>query len=642
MVPETCWWIEKRNTHQALKIRTIHLAATLNESIIGIINYLGAGKKTDLVLSSICLSILSFYYFFVAGSALHTIVYRFHHRVTYEEIFVTQVTSLNFDIFILLSVALVWFYVSIKTGYMKYAVLIFFSFSLVSLFLNMTSIAIAGAILTLPVISCLIILDGVRNKRILSHDPKLSIDYITIAAIGLASLGIMSIFVFISTGVTTVTVEKYPYAIYQELLSVLTPMVMIALVFCLPLKVILNQVISRMKIKGDALVIPNFKDNLTARRIAIYLSLCIILAVTVSLLPHLLVINPNNERLGVDTPRYLTWLAQMKNQSANPIELALKTLPDRPLTMIILFLMTEASNADPFQVIEYIPTLYAPLLVLVTFYLTREITSNNKISIIASFLSAISFQTLIGIYSGFYANWLALILGYSAFGLLVRCLKWPSKFGITALGLLMIGLLFAHTYTWIIMISVAYVFLLVLQALNYYPRRHFLLLYLVLSSSVVVDVLKSSWTGSSTGIEVNVSVGAGHGFGIFQFSERLGTLAETVQTYYGGVFANIAILGLVMYWLIRSNPRELVNIFMMIFLSTALIPLFIGDYVLQSRVLYDIPFQIPAAISLYYIGKKNGKMISIALLLITGYISFHVLANLGYVPPTNPLSIIQK
>jgi len=67
-----------------------------------------------------------------------------------------------------------------------------------------------------------------------------------------------------------------------------------------------------------------------------------------------------------------------------------------------------------------------------------------------------------------------------------------------------------------------------------------------------------------------------------------------------------------------------------------------GDWVLQSRILYEIPFQIPAAISLYYIGRKNGKMIFIALLLITGYLSLHVLANLGFVPPSDPLNIIQE
>jgi hypothetical protein len=129
-------------------------------------------------------------------------------------------------------------------------------------------------------------------------------------------------------------------------------------------------------------------------------------------------------------------------------------------------------------------------------------------------------------------------------------------------------------------------------------------------------------------LEADVSICLSHGFGISQFSERLVSLAETVQIYYGGVYANIVILGLGPYWLIRCHPREIDNIFIMI-------PLFIGDWVLQSRVLYEIPFQISAATSLYYIGRNNSKMLSIALLLITGYLSFHIVANLGYVPATS-------
>ncbi len=139
--------------------------------------------------------------------------------------------------------------------------------------------------------------------------------------------------------------------------------------------------------------------------------------------------------------------------------------------------------------------------------------------------------------------------------------------------------------------------------------------------------------GSSNGLESDFSVGVVHGLGISQFNERLKTLADTVQTYYGGVFANIAILGLVLFWLVRCRTRELANIFVLIFFPIALIPLFLGDYVLQSRVLYNIPFQIPAAISLYAIWKENHKIMFIAILLVTGYLSFHVLANLGYVPP---------
>jgi hypothetical protein len=97
-------------------------------------------------------------------------------------------------------------------------------------------------------------------------------------------------------------------------------------------------------------------------------------------------------------------------------------------------------------------------------------------------------------------------------------------------------------YTWSIIIVIAFVFLIVLHVLRYYPKKRFLLLYLILSSTIAVDVLKSSLTGAPTGVEADVSVGFSHGFGFSQFSERLKTLAETVQTYYGGAYANIAIL----------------------------------------------------------------------------------------------------
>ena len=96
--------------------------------------------------------------------------------------------------------------------------------------------------------------------------------------------------------------------------------------------------------------------------------------------------------------------------------------------MILLYSMVHLTGQDPFFIVEYSPLVLTPLLILVTFFLAREITSNDRISIISCFLTAISFQTLIGIYSGFYANWIALILGYFGFILLIRCLRSPTKF----------------------------------------------------------------------------------------------------------------------------------------------------------------------------------------------------------------------
>lgn len=230
-------------------------------------------------------------------------------------------------------------------------------------------------------------------------------------------------------------------------------------------------------------------------------------------------------------------------------------------------------------------------------------------------MTAFSFQVLAGIYSGFYANWLAIILGYSTQALMIRSLKRPSVPTMVALGVAVSGILLAHVYTWTIIMSVNFVFLFVLLILNYYPKKRILVIYLILSTSIAVDVLKSSWIGSPSGLEADLSLG-NRSLGLAQFSDRINTLSETVLNYYGGVYANIAILGLAVYWLVRCRTKELSTIFLLIFLSSALVPLFIGDWILQSRVLYDIPFQIPAAIALFYISKGSHKLVAIATLLV--------------------------
>ena len=61
-----------------------------------------------------------------------------------------------------------------------------------------------------------------------------------------------------------------------------------------------------------------------------------------------------------------------------------------------------------------------------------------------------------------------------------------------------------------------------------------------------------------------------------------------------------------MYWLYHSKLSEQSSIFLLIFLSLGVIPLFIGSIVIQARVFFDIPFQIPAAIALTYMRKHSG------------------------------------
>ena len=79
--------------------------------------------------------------------------------------------------------------------------------------------------------------------------------------------------------------------------------------------------------------------------------------------------------------------------------------------------------------------------------------------------------------------------------------------------------------------------------------------------------------------------------------------------FFGGMFGNSLILILGLYWLLRSNFREPSNIFLSIFLSIGIIPISFGDGVVQARVFYEIPFQIPGAIALTYIMTRPNSII---------------------------------
>jgi hypothetical protein len=74
----------------------------------------------------------------------------------------------------------------------------------------------------------------------------------------------------------------------------------------------------------------------------------------------------------------------------------------------------------------------------------------------------------------------------------------------------------------------------------------------------------------------------------------------------------------------------------MIFLSLGIVPLFFSDWILQTRVFYNIPFQIPAAIALGYILKQyqiKGIMIMCTICIWIVSVSIVDLSNFYLVIP---------
>lgn len=108
----------------------------------------------------------------------------------------------------------------------------------------------------------------------------------------------------------------------------------------------------------------------------------------------------------------------------------------------------------------------------------------------------------------------------------------------------------------------------------------------------------------------------------------------TVEVHLGGIFGSFLILSLALYCAIMLRYKKYASsLFVMVFLSLGILPLLFGDKIVQSRVLYDIPFQIPAALALTgIIASKNGKLISIVIALSLLAISVYTMTNLAISP----------
>ena len=132
-----------------------------------------------------------------------------------------------------------------------------------------------------------------------------------------------------------------------------------------------------------------------------------------------------------------------------------------------------------------------------------------------------------------------------------------------------------------------------------------MLLLLIVLSCVVVDLFKTIAIGSAGGFEKDIEVAQVTGIGPQQFTQRFSNLMITLYTYVGGQFSNFIIFGLGLYWLLRSNLADASTIFLIICLSVGLFPFLLGNYIIQVRVFYDIPFQIPAAIALSSIWRRT-------------------------------------
>jgi hypothetical protein len=623
---------------------------------------LGYGHPISSILSGVAFTVCIFFYLYTAGSFFGVTVYPLIDRVTVYATFQEYIINQHLDYIVVILATASWFLLSTNNRAIRYYFSIPYAGTGIILALISPDNIVFDiiALLSLPLIIGVMLYDyRKRQKKLLNFNAKLTWRYISLAVIAISAIGI--VFPVLAIFLT----PNFDYSAGDDpanelflLLSSFSTLYIFLLVFWLGVKVLYRAALRMLKldIKEDIgqTVLDDYEKNKLKTQTKIgFLLLAIILSVVLVLIPQHPLINKDNRDIGVDTRYYVTWIGELA-KSKNVSDLIYQSFVvqgqdgDRPLSLLFLFLVYQVVGGNNLsEVIEYFPIILGPGIVLAFYLLTLELTRNEKIALIAAFLGAVSFHTLVGIYSGFYANWLGLIVGYISIAFLFRYLRSGRLSDIVVFSTLLIGVLFLHVYTWTVLAAVSGTFLLVMLLVviwnkkkksnnnnnniisNPFTKRRIIWLLLAILVSIAVDITKVLLIGSSGGVEQDIQL-AQTNLGIEQFNMRWLILNTTMHDSLGGVLSNFIILLLGLFWVLKSNMRDPGTVFLMIFLSAGLVPLYIGSWTLQVRVLYDIPFEIPAAIALYYISTRSGSSRLVTLAACTWLVAVSLVTVMNY------------
>jgi hypothetical protein len=330
----------------------------------------------------------------------------------------------------------------------------------------------------------------------------------------------------------------------------------------------------------------------------VILGLILILSVTVAVYPYLPKVNPQGVNPGVDINSYLL---EYKQVEADPGKALQVSGGSRPLFYVILFGFQKLTFLDPLSAIRLLPILLNPLLVLSTYFLALEMIGSYKAASYAGFFTAAGYTLVVGMYAYYLADMLILSIILASIGFLLRSYRTRSMQDLVIASLL--GSLFVFTHPWTLDQYMAPL-VVTLTLVTYLHLRHkkdalnplgFISYCCVIASADIAKLLLLR--GSVDGL---VALGT--------LSEGLTStqtfwldLVNSPRFYVGGFLTNVPLLVLAVIGLWKVNQKNLPNTLIWLFMAMTSAVYIIGDVVVKSRLLYNIPIGILAAYGLLYL-----------------------------------------
>lgn len=372
-----------------------------------------------------------------------------------------------------------------------------------------------------------------------------------------------------------------------------------------------------------------------SRRWLLILVASIALSFFVAVYPYLPGLNPAGKPVGVDirlgyyqdrlqeTDKYGDFVSTFSHMFFSS--------PDRPLSLFLMYLGWRVAGISASQMVQFLPAILSPLLVLVTFFFARKSGLNRWASSVASLFATFSFHTTVGLFGGFLSNWIGLLFLYLSLGFLFWSLQ-KGSWGLLGFAIVFhVALLFSHAYTWEMSFGILIMFFLIVLIRWLKERKGALevkMVFALLAADLMVGLARSTVLGlGATSVEVmHVST---EPLSLFFVQSFWSTLNRSLTIEMGISFMNPFLLSLAILggFGVAFNSQR-ISRFLLACVGLSVVPFVLGDAVVQTRILYDLPVHIFAFFGLMLVvklleklfdgqeGKRMGTMLIILAVLL--------------------------
>ena len=360
------------------------------------------------------------------------------------------------------------------------------------------------------------------------------------------------------------------------------------------------------------------------------------LFVVVTVLPWL---NPTYRLVSVDAPTYYQWLVHMRGLDVNSA-LSFAFSNDRAAFMVLSYALSNV--VAPVTLMQFIPALLVPLFCVVSLLVVRQVCGFREAWVYVVLIAPFSVQGLGLIYSGYFANMLAVIFVYVYFVLLLRVFRSGSSLGVFGLLGVSLLVLFSHSWTWYVLVLSLGAFLFLewrVAVREDGSWRRFKWKVSVVGASVgvglVCDLARKLLTSTSASLSVFETAQSSLSFPNGAYV--LGGLKLTTNFYLGGVFANgvLVLLCVVGFLFMLSFKSELSRLLVSwVFVGCVFVLFASGEFVF-NRFLLLMPSVVFSSLGLSFLvrfgvyGSKGSRSKKLVFELLIFVFVFLFLLNFG-------------